>query len=50
MDDGEEAIEDYVEFLDQYNDQDDNNAELSKKSAAFLVRAMRCITTMMLEM
>lgn len=26
----EEAVSDYVEFLDQYNDQDDNNAELSK--------------------
>lgn len=26
----EEAIEKYIEFLDQYNDQDDNNAELSK--------------------
>ena len=30
VDGNEEAIEDYVEFLDQYNDQDDNNAELSK--------------------
>lgn len=30
VDGGEEAIEKYVEFLDQYNDQDDNNAELSK--------------------
>lgn len=35
MDDGEEAIEDYVEFLDQYNDQDDNNAELSKICSIF---------------
>lgn len=26
----EEAVSDYVEYLDQYNDQDDNNAELSK--------------------
>lgn len=26
----DENIADYVEFLDQYNDQDDNNAELSK--------------------
>ena len=34
-DDGEEAIEDYVEFLDQYNDQDDNNAELSKICSIF---------------
>lgn len=25
-----ETVEKYVEFLDQYNDQDDNNAELSK--------------------
>lgn len=30
VDGGEEAIEKYVEFLDQYNDQDDNNAELAK--------------------
>lgn len=30
VDGGEESIEKYVEFLDQYNDQDDNNAELSK--------------------
>lgn len=35
VDDGEEAIEDYVEFLDQYNDQDDNNAELSKICSIF---------------
>ena len=26
----EESIAEYVEYLDQYNDQDDNNAELSK--------------------
>lgn len=26
----EEPIADYVEYIDQYNDQDDNNAELSK--------------------
>lgn len=26
----DEAVAEYVEFLDQYNDQDDNNAELSK--------------------
>ena len=26
----DEAVSDYVEFIDQYNDQDDNNAELSK--------------------
>ena len=30
VDGREESIEKYVEFLDQYNDQDDNNAELSK--------------------
>lgn len=35
VDDGEEAIEDYVEVLDQYNDQDDNNAELSKICSIF---------------
>ena len=28
--DGNETIKRYVELLDQYNDQDDNNAELSK--------------------
>ena len=27
---GDKAVSDYVEYLDQYNDQDDNNAELSK--------------------
>lgn len=30
VDSGEDEIEKYVELLDQYNDQDDNNAELSK--------------------
>lgn len=30
VDDGEKTIAKYIEFLDQYNDQDDNNAELSK--------------------
>ena len=30
MCDEDKAVADYVEFLDQYNDQDDNNAELSK--------------------
>lgn len=30
VDSGEEKIEKYIEFLDQYNDQDDSNAELSK--------------------
>ena len=30
IDCGDPDIADYVEFLDQYNDQDDNNAELSK--------------------
>lgn len=32
-DDG--AVSDYIEFLDQYNDQDDNNAELSKICSIF---------------
>lgn len=32
---GDEEIEQYVEFLDQYNDQDDNNAELSKICSIF---------------
>ena len=27
---GDKKVADYVEYLDQYNDQDDNNAELSK--------------------
>lgn len=31
----EEAVSDYVEYLDQYNDQDDNNAELSKIMSIF---------------
>lgn len=35
VDDGDEPIVDYVEFLDQYNDQDDNNAELSKTCSIF---------------
>lgn len=26
----DKVVNDYIEFLDQYNDQDDNNAELSK--------------------
>ena len=30
VDEGDEGVSDYLEFLDQYNDQDDNNAELSK--------------------
>lgn len=30
VDDENEAVKKYVELLDQYNDQDDNNAELSK--------------------
>jgi SPP1 family phage portal protein len=29
------AVSEFVEFLDQYNDQDDNNAELSKISSIF---------------
>lgn len=35
VDDGNEEVEKYVEFLDQYNDQDDNNAELSKLCSIF---------------
>ena len=31
----EKAVSDYVEYLDQYNDQDDNNAELSKIMSIF---------------
>lgn len=31
----EEAVASYVEYLDQYNDQDDNNAELSKFCSIF---------------
>lgn len=34
-DKGDEAVGKYVEFLDQYNDQDDNNAELSKICSIF---------------
>ena len=35
VDNGNEAVAKYVEFLDQYNAQDDNNAELSKISSIF---------------
>ena len=35
VDNGNEAVAKYVEFLDQYNDQDDNNAELSKICSIF---------------
>ena len=31
----DEAVSDFVEYLDQYNDQDDNNAELSKVCSIF---------------
>lgn len=31
----DEAVSDYVEFVDQYNDQDDNNAELAKIMSIF---------------
>ena len=31
----DKAVSDYVEYLDQYNDQDDNNAELSKICSIF---------------
>lgn len=31
----DKAVSDYVEYLDQYNDQDDNNAELSKISSIY---------------
>jgi len=31
----DEAVSDFVEYLDQYNDQDDNNAELSKLSSIY---------------
>lgn len=31
----DEAVAEYVEYLDQYNDQDDNNAELSKIMSIF---------------
>ena len=33
--DDDEAVKNYVELLDQYNDQDDNNAELSKICSIF---------------
>lgn len=35
VDEGNDNVEKYVEFLDQYNDQDDNNAELSKVCSIF---------------
>ena len=35
MCDEDKAVVDYVEFLDQYNDQDDNNAELSKMCSIY---------------
>lgn len=35
VDEGSDEIGKYVEFLDQYNDQDDNNAELSKICSIF---------------
>lgn len=35
VDEGNDSVEKYVEFLDQYNDQDDNNAELSKTCSIF---------------
>ena len=35
VDDGNEEVEKYIELLDQYNDQDDNNAELSKICSIF---------------
>lgn len=35
VDDGDEAVANYVELLDQYNDQDDNNAELSKTCSIY---------------
>lgn len=31
----DDAVADFVEFLDQYNDQDDNNAELSKMCSIY---------------
>ena len=31
----DEAVSDFVEYIDQYNDQDDNNAELSKICSIF---------------
>lgn len=35
VDDGNETIASYIELLDQYNDQDDNNAELSKTCSIY---------------
>ena len=35
VDDEDESISNYVQLLDQYNDQDDNNAELSKLCSIF---------------
>ena len=35
VDDDDGAVKNYVELLDQYNDQDDNNAELSKICSIF---------------
>lgn len=35
VDDDDKAVKNYVELLDQYNDQDDNNAELSKICSIF---------------
>lgn len=35
VDEGNEKVERFVEMLDQYNDQDDNNAELSKTCSIF---------------
>ncbi|MEG0721261.1 MAG: phage portal protein, partial [Lachnospiraceae bacterium] len=35
VDEGNDEVEKYTEFLDQYNDQDDNNAELSKTCSIF---------------
>lgn len=35
VDEGNDNVEKYMEFLDQYNDQDDNNAELSKICSIF---------------
>lgn len=35
VDDGNETIASYIELLDQYNDQDDNNAELAKTCSIY---------------
>lgn len=35
VDEGNEEVERYVELLDQYNDQDDNNAELAKTCSIY---------------